>query len=101
MPSASSVADPRELLADPAQNTATPKLGGSSATSSPPPATGAGSRALLPFPMMAKAAQKKDMEKILDKALKRPDCKEVYSDLGMLVVVPLLRDAAKGSGCKW
>jgi hypothetical protein len=51
--------------------------------------------------MRAKAAQKKDMEKILDKALKRPDCKEVYSDLGMLVVVPLLRDAAKGSGCKW
>ncbi|MCE2721812.1 MAG: hypothetical protein ACK511_14315 [Burkholderiales bacterium] len=40
---------------------------------------GADSRALLPLPMMAKAAQKKDMEKLFDKALKRPDCKEVYS----------------------
>lgn len=62
---------------------------------------GADSRALLPLPMMAKEAQKQDMEKLFDKALKQPDCKEVYSDLGLLVVVPLLRDAAKGSGCKW
>ncbi len=151
--SASSVAGPREFLADPAPNMAWPKLGGSSATTSPPPATaacasvllnpplplplppsppplastlsgpsvnppkldldqlrrqardvardGADSRALLPLPMMAKEAQKQDMEKLFDKALKRPDCKEVYSDLGLLVVVPLLRDAAKGSGCKW
>jgi len=62
---------------------------------------GAGSRALLPFPMVAKEVEKKDMEKIFDKALKRPDCKEVYADLGLLAVVPLLRDAAKDGGCKW
>ncbi|MBC7623814.1 MAG: hypothetical protein H7232_10540, partial [Aeromicrobium sp.] len=60
-----------------------------------------GSRALLPFPMVAKETPKKDMEKIFDKALKRPDCKEVYADLGLLAVVPLLRDAAKDGGCKW
>ena len=62
---------------------------------------GSGSRALLPFPMVAKETPKKDMEKIFDKALKRPDCKEVYADLGLLAVVPLLRDAAKDGGCKW
>jgi Meckel syndrome type 1 protein len=62
---------------------------------------GGGSRALLPFPTVAKEAQKKDMEKIFDKALKRPDCKEAYADLGLLAVVPLLRDAAKDGGCKW
>ena len=62
---------------------------------------GSGSRALLPFPMVAKEAPKKDMEKIFDKALKRPDCKEAYSDLGLLAVLPLIRDAAKDGGCKW
>jgi hypothetical protein len=60
-----------------------------------------GSRALFPFPMVAREAPKKDMEKIFDKALKRPDCKEVYADLGLLAVAPLLRDAAKDGGCKW
>jgi hypothetical protein len=62
---------------------------------------GSRSQALLPFPMVAKEAPKKDMEKIFDKALKRPDCKEVYSDLGLLAVLPLVRDAAKDGGCKW
>lgn len=41
------------------------------------------------------------MEKIFDKALKRPDCKEEYTALGLAAIVPLLRDAVKGDGCKW
>ncbi len=62
---------------------------------------GAGPRTLMPFPTVAKEATKKDMEKIFDKALKRPDCKEAYSDLGLAAVVPLVRDAVKDGGCKW
>jgi hypothetical protein len=62
---------------------------------------GTSSRGLLPFPTVANEAPKKDMQKIFDKALKRPDCREVYADLGLLAVVPLLRDAAKEGGCKW
>ena len=41
------------------------------------------------------------MEKIFDKALKRPDCNEAYSDLGLAAVIPLVRDAVKDGGCKW
>jgi hypothetical protein len=62
---------------------------------------GSGPRTLMPFPTVAKEATKKDMEKIFDKALKRPDCKEVYADLGLAAVVPLVRDAVKDGGCKW
>jgi hypothetical protein len=62
---------------------------------------GSGPRMLLPFPTVAKPAEKRNIEKIFDKALKRPDCKDEYADLGLAAVVPLVRDAIKGTGCKW
>jgi len=62
---------------------------------------GGGPRTLLPFATVAKEPPKKDIEKIFDKALKRPDCKDAYSDLGLAAVIPLVRDAVKDGGCKW
>jgi hypothetical protein len=55
----------------------------------------------MPFPTVAKETPKKDIEKIFDKALKRPDCNDTYADLGLAAVVPLARDAVKDGGCKW
>ncbi len=60
-----------------------------------------GPRTLLPFPTAPKAAVKSDITKIFDKALKRPDCKEAYSDMGLAALIPLVRDAIKQDGCKW
>ncbi len=60
-----------------------------------------GPRMLLPFPTVAKQAEKRSIEKIFDKALKRPDCRDEYVDMGLAAVVPLVRDALKGTGCKW
>jgi hypothetical protein len=60
-----------------------------------------GPRTLLPFPTAPKPAVKSDITKIFDKALKRPDCKEAYSDMGLAAVIPLVRDAIKQDGCKW
>ncbi|WP_460537369.1 hypothetical protein [Chitinimonas naiadis] len=31
----------------------------------------------------------------------RPDCRNAYAEAGLLAVVPLLKDAVTGSGCKW
>jgi hypothetical protein len=62
---------------------------------------GSGPRTLLPFPTVAKVPPKRDIEKIFDKALARPDCKDAYADLGLAAVVPLVRDAVKDGGCKW
>ena len=62
---------------------------------------GSGPRTLLPFATVAKEAPKKDIEKIFDKALTRPDCKDAYADLGLAAVIPLVRDAVKDGGCKW
>jgi hypothetical protein len=60
-----------------------------------------GPRTLLPFPTAPKPPVKSDITKIFDKALKRPDCKEAYSDMGLAAVIPLVRDAIKQDGCKW
>jgi len=62
---------------------------------------GSGPRTLLPFATVAKEPPKKDMEKIFDKALKRPDCKDAYADLGLAALIPLVRDAVRDGGCKW
>ncbi len=64
-------------------------------------AEGAGRRTLLPFPTVAQEAPKRNIEKIFDKALSRPNCKDEYANLGLAAVVPLVRDAVKGDGCKW
>ncbi|QNM97457.1 hypothetical protein [Chitinimonas koreensis] len=31
----------------------------------------------------------------------RPDCRTAYAGAGLLAALPLLKDAATGSGCKW
>ncbi len=64
-------------------------------------AEGAGRRTLLPFPTVAQEAPKRNIEKIFDKALSRPNCKDEYANLGLAAVAPLVRDAVKGDGCKW
>ncbi len=61
----------------------------------------AGPRALLPFPALPKEPPKKSIEQAFDKALKRPDCKDAYADMGLAAVVPLVRDAVSNEGCKW
>jgi hypothetical protein len=63
--------------------------------------TGTGPRTLLPFPTAPKPIPKSDMTKIFDKALKRPDCKDAYAEMGLAAVIPLVRDAIKQEGCKW
>jgi hypothetical protein len=60
-----------------------------------------GPRTLLPFPTAPKPVPKSDMAKIFDKALKRPDCKDAYAEMGLAAVIPLVRDAIKQEGCKW
>ncbi len=63
--------------------------------------TGTGPRTLLPFPTAPKPIPKSDITKIFDKALKRPDCKDAYAEMGLAAVIPLVRDAIKQEGCKW
>lgn len=62
---------------------------------------GTGPRTLLPFPTAPPDPAKNNMERIFDKALKRPDCREAYRDMGLAAVLPLVRDALKDGGCKW
>jgi hypothetical protein len=62
---------------------------------------GTGPRTLLPFPTAPPDPTKRNIEKIFDKALKRPDCKDAYADMGLAAVLPLVRDALKDGGCKW
>ncbi len=60
-----------------------------------------GPRTLIPFPTAPKDPAKSSMEKIFDKALQRPDCKDAYKEMGLAAVLPLVRDALKEGGCKW
>lgn len=61
---------------------------------------GTGPRTAIPF-FTAPPPPKKDVEKAFDKALKRPECKDAYADMGLAAVVPLIRDALTEKGCKW
>jgi hypothetical protein len=63
---------------------------------------GNGPRTLLPFPTISgKPEVKNKVQEAFDKALKRPDCKDAYSSMGLAAVIPLVRDAVKDDGCKW
>ncbi|MBL8521771.1 MAG: hypothetical protein JNK75_14030 [Betaproteobacteria bacterium] len=61
---------------------------------------GTGPRTAIPF-FTAPPPPKKEVEKAFDKALKRPECKDAYADLGLAAIVPLVRDALTEKGCKW
>jgi hypothetical protein len=58
-------------------------------------------RSAFGFPALPKETPKKSIEKIFDKALQRPDCKDAYTDMGLAAVVPLIRDTVKNEGCRW
>ncbi len=63
---------------------------------------GTGPRTVFAFPTPPpEVVKKKKVEEVFDKALKRPDCKDAYSDMGLAAVVPLVRDAVTEKGCKW
>ncbi len=60
-----------------------------------------GRRTLLPLPIKPKQQHKSKEELAFDKALKRPDCRDAYADMGLAAVIPLVRDSISGTGCKW
>jgi hypothetical protein len=65
---------------------------------------GAGPRTLLPFPTVKPkddAKTRTETQQAFDKALKRPDCRDAYANMGLAAVVPLVRDALTEKGCKW
>jgi hypothetical protein len=62
---------------------------------------GTGPRTLFKFPTAPPPVAKRREQEIFDKALKRPDCKDAYADMGLAAVVPLVRDALTEKGCKW
>ncbi len=62
---------------------------------------GTGPRTVFPSLTAPKPPAKSTTQDIFDKALKRPDCKEVYAEMGLAAVIPLVRDAVTEKGCKW
>jgi hypothetical protein len=55
-----------------------------------------GALPVLPRPPEVDEQLARDIEKA-----GKADCRKAYAGAGLLAVVPLLADAAKGSGCKW
>jgi hypothetical protein len=51
---------------------------------------------VVPHPPDTESQLAKDIKKSA-----KPDCREAYANNGLLAVVPLARDAVKGTGCKW
>ncbi|MFN3305329.1 MAG: hypothetical protein ACK44A_16645, partial [Roseateles sp.] len=51
---------------------------------------------LLPPPPERKSKLEQSIEEAANK-----DCRKAYGGLGLLAVVPLAVDAARGKGCKW
>ena len=51
---------------------------------------------VLPRPPETKSKLAQEIEKS-----GRPDCRSAYSALGLVAVVPLVRDAVAGDGCRW
>jgi hypothetical protein len=61
---------------------------------------GVGQRAILPFPMPAKPAQKSKEEIAIENSWK-PDCKTAYAGMGLLAMVPLMMNAFGEGTCSW
>lgn len=55
-----------------------------------------GMLSVLPVPPDKKSKLEQEME-----AAKRADCRRAYEQAGILAVVPLALDAARGKGCRW
>ncbi|MEO8103048.1 MAG: hypothetical protein ABI790_10995 [Betaproteobacteria bacterium] len=60
-----------------------------------------GPRTLLPFNVRPREDTRNKEQQAFDKALKRPDCRDAYSSMGLAAVVPLLLDSVSEKGCKW
>ena len=61
---------------------------------------GTGNRALLPFPMPP-APERKTKEQIAIEKAWKPDCKDAYTGLGLLAVVPLIANEFGEGSCRW
>jgi hypothetical protein len=61
-------------------------------------APGQEGRGLLP--VLPAVPPKSKLAEDIEKAGK-PDCRNAYSGMGLLAVVPLARDAVKDNGCRW
>jgi hypothetical protein len=61
---------------------------------------GMGQRAILPFPLPAKAPPKTKMETAIENA-RKPDCRNAYANLGLLAVVPLIANEFGEGSCRW
>jgi hypothetical protein len=62
---------------------------------------GTGPKTLFKFPTPPPPVAKRKVEEVFDKALKRPDCKDEYANMGLAAIAPLVRDAVTQEGCKW
>lgn len=58
-----------------------------------------GSRGLLPV-LPHPPEQPSKLARDIEKAAK-PDCREAYSGMGVLAVLPLAADALRDKGCRW
>jgi hypothetical protein len=61
---------------------------------------GVGQRAILPFPMPVKPAQKSKEQLAIEQAWK-PDCKTAYAGMGLLAMIPLMMNAIGEGTCSW
>jgi hypothetical protein len=52
------------------------------------------------LPILPAVPPKSKLAEGIEKAAK-PDCRNAYSGMGLLAVVPLARDAVKDNGCRW
>ncbi len=62
--------------------------------------SGAGNRAVLPFPMPPVPERKSKIETALEKA-RKPDCRTAYANLGLAAVVPLIANEFGEGTCRW
>lgn len=62
--------------------------------------SGAGNRAVLPFPMPPVPPKKSKMETAIENA-RKPDCRTAYAQLGLAAVVPLIANEFGEGSCRW
>ncbi len=62
--------------------------------------SGAGNRAVLPFPMPPVPPKKSKMETAIENA-RKPDCRTAYAQLGLAAVVPLIANEFGEGNCRW
>jgi hypothetical protein len=61
---------------------------------------GAGSRAVLPFPMPPVPEKKSKLETAIENA-RKPDCRTAYQAMGLAAIVPLIANEFGEGKCRW